>query len=144
MEYVCAAPDRKSWFRIETEAEAEREYADGSRGRDVFPAGTGERDPELSFDFDHVFGQNISLQAHIQREMPLFLTLRDAEGGGLATAMLPPSGRNDPEFKIIIVGKDNSDPYAEHGAAIHALGAHFGLMLDRRHCYPYGDLRHRP
>jgi hypothetical protein len=25
MKYVCDAPDRKSWFRIESEAEAERE-----------------------------------------------------------------------------------------------------------------------
>jgi hypothetical protein len=32
------------------------------------------------------------------------------EGNGLATAMLPPGGRDDPGFKIIVVGKRNSDP----------------------------------
>ena len=84
------------------------------------------------------FEQNIGLQAHIQREMPLFLTLRDAEGGGLVTAMLPPQGRGkDPHFRIIIVSKGNGDPYPEHEAAIHALGSHFGHILDRAHCYPY-------
>src|SRR4249920_2431130 len=36
------------------------------------------------------FEQNIGLESHIRRQMPLFLTLRDAEGSGLATAMLPP------------------------------------------------------
>jgi hypothetical protein len=82
--------------------------------------------------------QNIGLQAHIQREMPLFLTLRNAEGDALVTAMLPPRDRNHPSFRIIIVGKSNSDPYPEHGAAIQVLGAYFGLILDRAHCYPYG------
>ena len=83
------------------------------------------------------FEQNIGLQAHIQREMPLFLTLRNAEGDGLATAMLPPDGQDSPAFKTIIVGKGNSDPYPEHEAAIEALGAHFGFILDRARCYPY-------
>lgn len=83
------------------------------------------------------FEQKIGLQAHIQRQMPLFLTLRDAEGEALATAMLPPSGREEPNFRIIIVGKSNEDPYPDHGAAIAALALHFGLILDRQHCYPY-------
>ena len=38
------------------------------------------------------FEQDIGKGAHIQREMPLFLTLRDDEGAPLVTAMLP-SGR---------------------------------------------------
>ena len=82
--------------------------------------------------------QNIGLKAHVQRAMPLFLTLRDAEGNALATAMLPPGGRYNPTFKIIIVGSENRDPYSEHGEAIRKLGEHFGFTLDRIRCYPYG------
>jgi hypothetical protein len=69
--------------------------------------------------------------------MPLFLTLRDTEGTALATAMLPPSGKNQNAFNIIIVGPDNSDPYPSQRAAITALGDHFGIALDRSRCYPY-------
>ena len=82
--------------------------------------------------------QNIGLKAHVQRAMPLFLTLRGAEGNVLVTAMLPPGGRHDPAFKIIIVGPENRDPYPEHGEAIRKLGEHFGLSLERVRCYPYG------
>ncbi len=82
--------------------------------------------------------QNIGLKAHVQRVMPLFLTLRDGEGNALATAMLPPGGRYDPAFRIIIVGPENRDPYPEHGEAIRKLGEHFGLSLERIRCYPYG------
>jgi hypothetical protein len=69
--------------------------------------------------------------------MPLFLTLRSAEGNALATAMLPPGGRYDPAFRIIIVGPENQDPYPEQGEAIRKLGEHFGLSLERIRCYPY-------
>src|SRR5581483_9160124 len=55
--------------------------------------------------------RDIGLNDHIQREMPLFLTLRDAEGNGLATAMLPPGGNPGAGFRIIIVGRANGDPY---------------------------------
>ncbi len=138
MKYVCDAPDRKSWFRIETEAEAERE----SMLMDHAVAKHFRREQETALRSYHpavttYLERNIGLQAHIQREMPLFLTLRDAEGSALVTAMLPPRGRNDPGFRIIIVGKGNGDPYPEHGPAIQALGAHFGLILERVHCYPY-------
>jgi hypothetical protein len=83
------------------------------------------------------FEQEIGLKAHIQSEMPLFLTLRDGEGNPLATAMLPPGGRDDRSFRPIIVGMANSDPYIEHAGAIRALGQHFGLSLERARCYPY-------
>ena len=69
--------------------------------------------------------------------MPLFLTLRDSAGTALVTAMLPPDGRDDPTFRPIIVGRGNSDPYPEHGHAIDALAAHFGLSLSRQRCFPY-------
>ena len=69
--------------------------------------------------------------------MPLFLTLRDAEGNGLATAMLPPGGRHMASFRVIIVGRANSDPYPSEGESIEALAKQFGLTLDRNSCYPY-------
>jgi hypothetical protein len=57
-----------------------------------------------------VIEQNIGLKAHIQRTMPIFLTLRDNEGAALVTAMLPPAGQSEREFRPIIVGRGNSDP----------------------------------
>jgi hypothetical protein len=69
--------------------------------------------------------------------MPIFLTLRDAEGKALVTAMLPPLGKDDGAFRPIVVGSANSDPYPEHGEAIARLGQHYGLKLDPARCYPY-------
>lgn len=83
------------------------------------------------------FEPNIGLESHVQREMALFLTLRDAAGDAFVTAMLPPGGRDDREFQIIVVGERNSNPYPEHQTAIEALGAHFGFTLDHARCYPY-------
>ncbi|HZT47685.1 MAG TPA: hypothetical protein VFA64_06905 [Hyphomicrobiaceae bacterium] len=83
------------------------------------------------------FEQNIGLKAHVQRVMPIFLTLRDSEGNALATAMLPPAGQDERSFRPIIVGVANSDPYPEHGAAIARLAQHYGLTLDPARCYPY-------
>lgn len=138
MKYVCDGPNRTTWFRIETEAEAEQEsrlmdHAVAKYFRQAREAAAQSFTPPSSVSFE----QRIGLEAHVQRTMPLFLTLRDAEGDGLATAMLPPGGREDPKFQIIIVGKGNADPYVDHEAAIDALGAHVGLTLDRRRCYPY-------
>ena len=132
MRYICDAPGGKTWFRIETEAEAVMEsdlmhHAIGKhfrRERDTAiksyqPASTRFVEPE------------IGLKAHIQRTMPMFLTLRDAEGNPLASTMLPPGGRDDRNFRIIIVGYENGDPYPQNCAAIEALGAQFGLVLVR-------------
>lgn len=138
MKYVCDAPDWKTWFRIETEAEAERESS--LMDHAVAKSFRRERDDAIQSyqpTSKSYVERDIGLKAHIQREMPLFLTLRDSDGGGLVTAMLPPGGRADPAFRIIIVGKGNSDPYVEHEAAIKALGTHFDLTLNRRRCYPY-------
>jgi hypothetical protein len=68
--------------------------------------------------------------------MPMFLTLRDEEGSGLATAMLA-SSDNDAATRPIIVGPGNSDPYRQHADAISRLAEHVGLNLDRARCYPY-------
>jgi|SRR5579883_446342 hypothetical protein len=138
MKYVCDAPDGKTWFRLETEAEAEEESRQMRHAVEKFfcrekeKAAQTYQPPSKTF-----FEQEIGLKAHIQREMPLFLTLRDQDGNALVTAMLPPGGREDASFRPIIVGPGNSDPYAVEGEAIAALAKHFGLTLDRLRCFPY-------
>ncbi len=138
MQFVCDAPGQTSWFRIETEGEAALEsqimgHAVEKHFRQAWDAATATYRSTAS----HFIEQNIGLKAYVQRTMPVFLTLRDAEGNGLATAMLPPSRHHDPSFKIVIVGPENRDPYPDHGDAIRKLGEHFGLTLDRNRCYPY-------
>ena len=87
MRYVCDAPGGKTWFRIETEAEATTE-SDGMRHavekffRKEQEKATQSFQPASTVYFE----QEIGLKAHVQREMPLFLTLRDDEGNPLATA----------------------------------------------------------
>ncbi|HVO17057.1 MAG TPA: hypothetical protein VMV26_17690 [Alphaproteobacteria bacterium] len=138
MKFICDAPQGRTWFRLETEAEAAQESALMNHAvekyflREMADARASYR-PTSTVSFE----QNIGLKAHLERHTPLFLTLRDRNGDGLATAMLPPGGKDDRTFRIIIVGPANRDPYPEHGDAIAALGAHFGLMLDRARCYPY-------
>lgn len=138
MRYVCDAPGEKTWFRIETEAEAVSESDAMRHAVEKFfrkerdKAAQSYQPPSKTF-----IEQEIGLNAHLQREMPLFLTLRDGEGNALVTAMLPPRGREDRTFRPIVVGPTNSDPYPEHGAAIEALAAHFRVALERERCYPY-------
>ena len=138
MKYVCDAPDGRTWFRLETEAEAAAEsqlmdHAVEKHFREARARAAASFVPASARYIEQEIGRN----AHIQREMPLFLTLRDGEGNGLATAMLPPRGEPDRAFRCIVVGHANSDPYPEHGDAIEALGDHFGFELDRARCYPY-------
>jgi len=138
MRYVCDAPGDATWFRIETEAEAERESALMQHAVEKFFRREKEK-AERSYQptSPNYIERDIGLKAHVQRSMPLFLTLRDRDGAGLATAMLPPAGTDGEDFRIIIVGPKNADPYSEQGAAIEALGRRFGLTLDRENCYPY-------
>jgi hypothetical protein len=138
MQYVCdAAPN--TWFRIETEGEASREARDMNHAVDKYFKQAHEQaagtyvPPKSARSFE----QNIGLKAHIQRAMPVFLTLRDREGKALVTAMLPPVGQDDKTFKPIIVGFENGDPYPEYGEAIRRLAEHFGLTLDPARCFPY-------
>lgn len=138
MQYICDAPGAKTWFRIETEGEAALEsdvmrHAVEKHFRQAWDAAAGSYQSNSSSFIE----QNIGLRTYVQRVMPLFLTLRSADGDALATAMLPPGGQHDPLFRIIIVGPENRDPYPEHEEAIEALGQHFGLTLDRNRCYPY-------
>jgi hypothetical protein len=139
MRYVCGAPGGATWFRIETEAEAEAEAALMRHAVDKYfrryeaAARESYRAPAGAPTFE----QAIGLKDHVARAMPVFLTLRSDAGEGLATAMLPPQGRNQVNFKIVIVGPDNADPYAAHEEAVEALGQHYGLALPREECFPY-------
>ena len=139
MRYVCDAPGAKTWFRFETEAEAEAEAAlmrhavDKYFRRFLAAARESYRAPAGAPTFE----QAIGLNDHIARAMPLFLTLRSSDGEGLATAMLPPEGRNQVNFKTVIVGPENADPYEGQAEAIATLGAHYRLDLKREDCFPY-------
>lgn len=138
MQYVCEAPP-KTWFRIETEAEAAFEsramdHAVERFFRQAYEAAVKSYVPPRSA---RTIEQSIGRKDHVQRVMPIFLTLRDNEGQALATAMLPPAGKDQPSFRPIIVGVANSDPYPEHGEAIRKLGEHYGLTLDPARCFPY-------
>lgn len=138
MQYVCDATNKRTWFRIETDAEAEAETRlmrhavekhfrrEQQRARDSYVPGAGlERD--------------IGLKAHLARTTPLFLTLRADDGEPLITAMLPPGGKANTDIRTVIVGPENSDPYRLHGPDIAALTRHFGLPLPRERCYPYAQ-----
>jgi hypothetical protein len=138
MRYVCDAPEGKTWFRLEMPAEAAAESLAMHHAVEKHFCREMEKATRSFQPVSKTFvEQEIGLKAHIQREMPLFLTLRDSEGTALATAMLPPGGKEDAAFRTIIVGPDNGDPYPQHGPAIEALGRHFGLSLERSRCFPY-------
>ena len=139
MQYVCDAPGGKTWFRLETEAEAEAEAAlmrhavDKYFRRHLTEARESYRAPAGLAAFE----RDIGLKRHITETMPLYLTLRADDGEGLATAMLPPGGRNQVNFRTIIVGPENADPYVAHASAIAALETKYGLQLKRNECFPY-------
>jgi hypothetical protein len=138
MQFVCDAA-RNTWFRIETEGEAALESRAMNHSVDkyfkqYYEQATRSYVPPRSA---HYIEQNIGLKAHVQRVMPLFLTLRDPEGKALVTAMLPPLGKDERSLRPIIVGFDNADPYAEYSDAIRTLARHYGLTLDPARCYPY-------
>lgn len=138
MKYVCDAPGNRTWFRLETEAEAAAESRLMRHAVEKhFRAAWAKAEASFVPGSSRYIEREIGRAAHIQREMPLFLTLRNAEGEALVTAMLPPRGQPDPDFRPIIVAQGNADPYPQHADAIRALGDHFGLELDRGRCYPY-------
>src|SRR5947208_15892894 len=92
MRYVCDAPGGKTWFRIETESEA---LAESEFMRHAVEKYFRKEHDKATQSFRPIskvfFEQEIGLKAHVQHEMPLFLTLRDGDGNPLATAMLPRS-----------------------------------------------------
>ena len=144
MRFVCDAAGQKTWFRIETEAEAAQE---SELMRHAVEKHFRRAQEQASQAYRPVPGpfieQDIGRAAHVRRTMPVFLTLRDGDGTPLATAMLPPRqpvGRDTLAVCPMVVGPGNGDPYPEHGDAIRTLGRHFGVALDRSRCYPYGRL----
>ena len=139
MKYVCDAKEY-TWFRFETEGEAELEsqlmdHAVGKHFKLAYQDALKKYTPS---DKLPRIEQSIGREAHIQKVMPRFLTLRDSEGTGLVTAMLPPEGADETALTPVIVGVGNSDPYRDYSEAIEALGRHVGLSLDRDLCFPYG------
>ena len=138
MQYVCDAPGGKVWFRLETEAEAIRESELMHHAVEKHYRRSRE---EAAQAFNPAgipyIEQEIGRAEHVRRTMPSFLTLRDAEGAALVTAMLPPAKPSGAPFRPIVVGADNADPYPEHGEAIAALARHVGIPLERAQCYPY-------
>lgn len=138
MEYVCDAPGNRTWFRLVSEGEAAGESDAMRHAVEKHYRRERERAAESFRPISTVYiEQDIGKEGYIQRTMPLFLTLKDEEGGSLATAMLPPGGKRDPDFTCIIVGPGNADPYPDNADAIKALGDHFGIKLERARCYPY-------
>src|SRR5215212_4785560 len=138
MRHVCDAPDGKTWFQIETEVEAARESAlMGHAVEKLFRQAREHAKTSYVPPSGSYIERDIGLKAHIQRVMPVFLTLRDQDGNGLATAMLPPSGQDARAVRPVIVGVGNSDPFLQHGEAIRVLGEYVGRILDRVWCYPY-------
>jgi hypothetical protein len=138
MQFVCDGPNG-TWFRFETEGEATQESRLMEHSVEKYFTQAVE---EATKSFvppatSRVFEQKIGLKAHVLKVMPLFVTLRDSSGGGLATAMLPPAGKDERSFRPIVVGPKNSDPYAKYGDDIKALACHYGLTLDPARCYPY-------
>jgi hypothetical protein len=138
MEYVCDAPNGLTWFRLMTEAEAAAESAEMRHAVEKHFRREREKAADSFQPRSTVFiEQEIGKDAHIARAMPLFLTLRDEDGKGQVTAMLPPGGRKTDDTTCIVVGLANADPYATHADAIAALARHFDITLDRADCYPY-------
>src|SRR5450631_2900921 len=138
MHYVCDAEDL-SWCRFVTLAEAAVEgqamnHAVERYFRDAHDQAVASYRPPAGAPLSE---QNIGLKGHIEREMPMFLTLRDREGKSRVTAMLPPTGKDEKSFRPIVVGPSNSDPYPEHSVAIALLADHFGFELNPDRCFPY-------
>jgi len=138
MRFVVDAPNGKSWFRLETEGEAVQESQLMRHAVEKYFRIEREKAVQSYQPVSRSFiEQDIGLKAHIQRAMPLFLTLRDQDGKAHVTAMLPAGGKADTGGRCIIVGPSNADPYPTEGEAIKALADHFGLTLERERCYPY-------
>jgi hypothetical protein len=136
MEYVCDAPGDLTWFRLVHEGEATAESAEMRHAVEKHFRREWEKAEESYRPPTSVYiEQDIGKAAHIQRVMPMFLTLRDQDGQARVTAMVPPKGKTT--GACILVGPANADPYPAHADAIEALGRHLGIRLDRASCYPY-------
>jgi hypothetical protein len=133
MQYVCDAPGRKAWFRIESESEAfledkamrnsvehHFENAKLAAVQKYQPA------PHLRW-----FECDIGLKSYLLRAMPMFLTLRDSDGTPLLNVMLPPCGKDDGQHSCQVVGPNGADASNSEVDAVRALETHFGLSIRR-------------
>ena len=90
MQYVCDAPKGKTWFRIETEGEAVHESRLMSQTVEKYFRREWEKAVQSwRPERPNAIERDIGLEAHVQREMPLFLTLR---GQRTARALAEPFG----------------------------------------------------
>jgi hypothetical protein len=138
MRYVCDAPGGKTWFRIETEAEA---VAESETMRHAVEKYFRKEQDKATQSFRPIskvyFEQEIGLKAHIQREMPLFLTLRDMDGTR-SLRVCPPTRR--PQLPAEYRRSRQCRSLSNQGDAIRALGPHYGISLERARCYPTGAI----
>lgn len=138
MQFVCDGPNG-TWFKMETEGEAIKESQLMNHAVEKYFRQAAEEaaktfvPPASTWAFE----QKIGLKSHVQKVMPIFVTLRDRDGAGLVTAMLPPAGKDESSFRPVVVGPANADPYPKHDEDIKALARHYGLTLDRARCFPY-------
>jgi len=134
MQYICDAPGRKAWFRIESSGEAAIESAVMKNAIEVQYENTRRAAIQTYQPSSrlHFIERNIGLNAHIARTMPMFLTLRDGEGNHLANAMLPPCGRDDDTFVSRVVGPAGMDALTAEAEAVDALEKHFGLSIHNK------------
>jgi len=140
MQYVCDAPGRKAWFRIETEGEAARESEEMRHSLDYFfrherDAARKRYSPAGNVSF---IERDIGLSSHLKRTMPIFLTLRESDGTAVASAILP----QDPESESIaarVIGPGDCDAFRAQREALVALEQHLGKPL-RRQCYIGGEM----
>jgi hypothetical protein len=138
MQFVCDGPNG-TWFRMETEGEAikESQLMNHKVEKHFRQAAEEAEKTYVPPASGRSFEKNIGLKSHVQKAMPIFVTLRDGDGNGLATAMLPPAGKDETSFRPVVVGPANADPYPQYGEDIKVLARHYGLTLDSARCFPY-------
>ena len=140
MRYVCDAIGGQVWFSLENQSEADHEGAVMHHAvaryfeQERWAAQASYKPREGLAEFE----RNIALKGHVERVMPLFLTLRDEDGHALVTSMLSRDVERGVLSQAIIVGPANGDPYPDHAEAIALLGKHYGVDLPRETCFPYG------
>ena len=81
--------------------------------------------------------QEIGLKDHVQRGgLPLFLTLRDEDGVGLVTAMVPPEGREERGFRCH-PGRPRRPNPRRRASPMLRWASRLGVALTPARCYPY-------
>ena len=134
MQFICDAPGRKAWFRIETEGEATLESEAMKIRIDTQFRNERERATQSYRPHSRLqpIERDIGLNAHLLRAMPIFLTLRDGEGAALANAVLPPEGKSPGIDHSVLVGPCYTDPSESQSEAIKALEQHYKLSVRPR------------